>query len=395
MIKFKSNINIDPKIIEIWAKSLLELENKTWKWNDFLWWMDLPKELLESKELEKIQITAIRLWKISEIVVVVGIGGSYIGSKAIIDCFVDPFDCPKVVFAGNCFDEVYHSRLLNFLDKKNYSVIVISKSGTTLETKIAFEKILEHSENKYWKTQIKERFVTITDSKNWILRERTNKIWCESFVIPENIGGRYSVFTACGLLPIAYRWIDISKLLQWALEAQKLTKNTEYKDNLALQYACQRYNFYKKENKLTEIFVPFIQTLWSLWWRWQQLFGESDGKDWWWILPIFLKYSTDLHSMGQFVQDWPKNIFETFVWIENYESSNSLNSACHKWTLDAHQTWWIPILEWKLQKLDEYHIGQFLYFLMKSCAIWWYMLGINPFNQPWVENYKKAMKKYI
>jgi glucose-6-phosphate isomerase len=287
-------------------------------------------------------------------------------------------------------DEIYHLQLLTYLETVSYSVIVISKSGTTHEPKAAFDMIQAHCEDKY--KDSKDRIVAITDASKGLLLQPAKDKGYETFVVPDDVGGRYSVFTPVGLLPLAVGGYDIRALRSGVKIAMKEVYTEK---SPAVQYALQRFEAYKNQGKAIECFVTYEPRLAGLGGRWQQLFGESDGKDGKGLFPACLQYSTDLHSMGQYMQDGPRHLLETMIIVA--PMSNSILSrsqdACIAGTTEAHEEGGVPVLQWLLTDESPETIGQFLYTMMVACALSGYLLGVNPFDQPGVEAYKNAMKK--
>lgn len=396
------------------VEQLKKLKNKTGKGNDFLGWMDLP-ENTSIEDIEKINTTAQHLQQY-EAVVVIGIGGSYLGSKAIIDLFKPYFKAPatEVLFAGQNLDEQYITELLEYLKTKNFAVIVISKSGTTLEPALAFRLLLEQIKVQFGEAEIKERVVAITDEFKGALKKTVDTYQLQSFIVPEDVGGRYSVLTPVGLLPIAVAGIDISKLMASAKNAasELLKENTQ---NPAVVYAAYRHLLYQKgyTNEMMVYAMPKWNAF-SEWWK--QLFGESEGKEHKGIFPVSMNITTDLHSLGQYVQDGKRNIFETFIGFKekqtnlsvdrseenvdglNYIADKSVhfvNSKAEEGTIEAHQSGGVPILKIELNQLDVETVGQMIYFYELSCGISAYLLGVNPFDQPGVEAYKQNMFKLL
>lgn len=394
--------------------ALKRLKAKTGKGNDFLGWMDLPKQT-STADIQKIENVAKRLRKY-EMVVVVGIGGSYLGPKAVVDLFKPYFEKEEteIVFAGQNLDEEYINELLSYTQKKNYGVIAISKSGTTLEPALALRLLLNQLIEKYSEQEIKERVVAITDKNEGALKDLADAYHMEQFIVPDDVGGRYSVLTAVGLLPIAVAGIDISSLLNSAKESltELLLENEE---NPAVLYATYRNLLYQKG--FTNEVMIYSKPKWyafSEWWK--QLFGESEGKDHKGIFPISMNITTDLHSLGQYVQEGKRNIFETFIRFvdketelavnkseANYDKLNYLagkelhfvNSMAELGTMEAHSKGGVPVIEIELKKLDIETVGEMVLFYEISCAISGYVLGVNPFDQPGVEAYKENMFRLL
>ncbi len=393
------------------------LHNKTGQGKDFLGWIDLPAGT--SKDLiNEINLTAKKLQQMSDVVVVTGIGGSYLGAKAVIDALSNNFNDnkkPLIVYAGHNLCEDYMSELINFLNKHSYSIIVISKSGTTTEPAIAFRILKKHIKNQH-PDDYKNRIIAITDKEKGALRQLADKEEYKSFVIPGNVGGRYSVLTPVGLLPVAVAGFDIAKIIEGAKAMQQATNiNVETKQNPAALYAIARNILYKQEKHI-EIFANYHSKLNSFSEWWKQLFGESEGKENKGIFPASVNFTTDLHSLGQLIQEGKRNIFETVLNIENTKNKitipasdnnldkldylinkriSTINKNALLGTLKAHIKGNVPNILLKIPELNEYYTGQLIYFFEISCAISGYLSGINPFNQPGVEEYKNNMFKLL
>jgi len=392
-----------------------KLISKTGKGSEFLGWINLP-ETISNNLISDINNTANELRKISDLIVVIGIGGSYLGSKAIIQALSGSFDHllinnPKIIFAGHNLSEDYHSELIEFLKDKQYSIVVISKSGTTTEPAIAFRILRKDLESKYGKNEAQKRIVAITDKSKGALKELANKEGYKTFIIDDNIGGRYSVLSPVGLLPIACAGFNIENLLSGAKLMMVKAQNKTINQNPIYQYASIRHALYLK-NKTTEILASFSPKLCSFSEWWKQLFGESEGKDNKGIFPATAIYSTDLHSMGQYIQEGLRDIFETLISVEktkfdlkipsdkeNFDNLNYLSDKnidyvskmAESGTIAAHFDGNVPIIKITIPELNEYYLGQLIYFFEKSCALSGYLHGINPFDQPGVEKYKKNM----
>ncbi|MDG5799481.1 glucose-6-phosphate isomerase [Marinilabiliaceae bacterium ANBcel2] len=394
------------------------LQNKSGKGSDFLGWVDLPLSV-SKEEIKDINETAKKLAKSSEVVVVIGIGGSYLGARAVIDALSDSFDLmrskretPAIVYAGQNIGEDYSAELLDLLQERSFSVIVISKSGTTTEPAIAFRLLKGLLEQKYSSEEVKERIVAITDKSKGALRTLVEQEGYKSYIIPDDVGGRYSVLTPVGLLPIAVAGFDIEKLLQGAADMIKLTnEEVSFKDNPATLYAAVRNVLYSKGKK-NEILVNYNPKLhyFAEWWK--QLYGESEGKESKGIFPAAVDFTTDLHSMGQWIQEGERSIFETVISVEesnrnlkvphakedldklNYladKSIDEVNKMAELGTLVAHVDGGVPNIRISVPKLSEYYLGQLIYMFEKACGISGYILGVNPFDQPGVEAYKSNM----
>ena len=399
-------------------KQLETLTNKTGKGNDFLGWLDLPEEI-SPDQLMSIEETAARLRGKADYVVVTGIGGSYLGARAVIDALNDSFDQlkggrknPFILYAGQNIGEDYTYELLDLLKDKSFGIIVISKSGTTTEPAIAFRALKELLETKYDKDEVKERIVAITDAKKGALRTLADQEGYETYIIPDDVGGRYSVLTPVGLLPIAVAGFSISELVRGAKKMRELTAvNVPFEKNPASLYAATRNLLYKKGKKI-EILVNYQPKLHYISEWWKQLYGESEGKENKGIFPASVDFTTDLHSMGQWIQEGERTIFETVVSIAaarhrvliprdegNLDNLNYLagkridevNKMAELGTRIAHTDGGVPNIRIELPELNEYYLGQLLYFFEKACGISGYILGVNPFDQPGVEAYKKNM----
>lgn len=406
------------------ANAYQQLCDKNGKGNDFLGWLDLPEETDEVL-LNQIQNCANRLERQSEIVVVIGIGGSYLGARAVIEALQHsykgfcPFSdnhAPFVTFSGNNISEDNLCELLEVLDNKDYSLIVISKSGTTTEPAIAFRILKKHCEDKYGKDWAKQRIVAITDKARGALKKLADVEGYETFVIPDDVGGRYSVLTPVGLLPIAVAGFDIRQLIVGARAMrQELLTQHKLNDNIAQQYALLRYLLYKNGKKI-ELMVSYNPKL-AFFIEWyKQLFGESEGKEGKGIFPTGATFSTDLHSLGQYIQEGERHLFETVLSIQqsrfqvpipedkdnldglNYllgKSIQDINLTAEEGTRMAHVDGQVPNLRLIVPKVDENNLGQLIYFFEFSCALGGYLLDINPFDQPGVEAYKKNMFRLL
>lgn len=387
--------------------------------NDFLGWVDLPTHY-DKEEFSRIKKAAERIREQADVLVVIGIGGSYLGAKAVIDALNNYFynlqskeerKAPQIVYAGNNISGTYLKQLVDFLEGKEVCLNVISKSGTTTEPAIAFRVLKSWMEQKYGKEEAANRIFATTDKARGALRTLANKEGYETFVIGDDIGGRYSVLTAVGLLPIAVSGIDIDALMEGARAGQEEYSNPELSENMCYQYAAARNILYNK-GKTTEILVDYEPVLFFFAEWWKQLYGESEGKDHKGIFPAAVHFSTDLHSMGQFIQEGRRNLFETVLHIKNSEVDtiirrdeedldglnylsgqgfNFVNEKAFQGTLLAHVDGDTPNLLIHVDKLDAFHLGQLIYFFEKACAISGYLLGVNPFDQPGVEAYKKNM----
>ena len=383
--------------------------------NDFLGWVNLPGNY-DKDEFERIKLAAEKIKKSCDALVVIGIGGSYLGARAAIEFVKSPMynslkkDTPEIYFAGNNISTTALSELLSILDGKDICVNVISKSGTTTEPAIAFRVFKALLIEKYGIDGAKERIFVTTDKEKGTLKHFSDEAGFETFVVPDDVGGRYSVLTAVGLLPIAVAGIDIEKMMLGASDARaKFTVKNE--SNMAIEYAVLR-NCLLRDGKNTEILVGYepYMLMMSEWWK--QLYGESEGKDKKGIFPASVIFSTDLHSLGQYIQDGQRNLFETVISVENpgvsfeipadkdnvdglnFLSGKTLeyvNKKAMQATLIAHNDGGVPNILIELSDRTEYTFGYLVYFFEIACAISGYMLGVNPFNQPGVEAYKKNM----
>ncbi len=399
------------------ADALAKVDNGTGAGNDFLGWVNLPSGV--SKELvDEINATAATLRNECEVVVAIGIGGSYLGAKAVIEALSDSFaaykpatGAPKVVFAGQNIGEDYLFDLMRYLDGKRFGIIVISKSGTTTEPAIAFRLLKEMLERQQGKETAAKRIVAITDEHRGALRQLATEEGYKTFVIADNVGGRFSVLTPVGLLPIAVAGYDIQALLDGARQMEEATKAADYSENIAMLYAATRNVLYRAGKKI-EILVNYNPKLHYFGEWWKQLYGESEGKDGKGIFPAAVDNSTDLHSMGQWIQDGERTIFETVLSVETPEHEtiiptdddnldglnyiagkrvDQVNKMAELGTRIAHVDGGVPNLRITIPALREIYIGQLIYFFEKACGISGYMIGVNPFNQPGVEDYKRNM----
>lgn len=390
------------------------LHEKTGEGREFLGWIDLPREY-DKDEFARIKAAAKKIRDDSQVLIVIGIGGSYLGAKAAIDFLRGPFynhtTNPQIFFVGNNISPNYINGLLKTIEGKDVSVNIISKSGTTTEPAIAFRIFKEYLENKYGKDEAKKRIYATTDKSRGALKSLADKEGYETFVVPDDIGGRYSVLTAVGLLPIAVCGADIDKLMQGAADAMDMYSVPDVEKNDCYRYAAIRNILYNK-GKTVEMLVNYEPELQYMTEWWKQLFGESEGKDHKGIFPAGACFSTDLHSMGQYIQDGLRNLFETVLYVENSKEDivigtdaenidglnflsgktvDYVNKKAFEGTLLSHTDGEVPNLVLKIEALDEYNLGQLFYFFEKACGISGYMLGVNPFDQPGVEGYKKNM----
>lgn len=395
------------------------LHNKSGAGNDYTGWIELPVNY-DKQEFDRIKKAAERIREDSDILIVIGIGGSYLGARAAVEMLSHPFNNylpadkrkgPVVVFAGNNLSSTYLSGLIDLIEGKNISINVISKSGTTTEPAIAFRIFREYMEKKYGAEGARKRIYATTDSSKGALKKLADSEGYESFVIPDDVGGRYSVLTAVGLLPIAVSGIDIDGMMKGAGDACSDFMAKDVRSNVCYQYAAVRNILYRK-GKTTEIMVNYEPQLhyFSEWWK--QLYGESEGKDNKGIFPASVDFTTDLHSMGQYIQEGLRNIFETVISIErppvemgipedkdNIDGLNFLlgksidfvNKKALQGTVLAHVDGDVPNLLIGIPEISAYYFGYMIYFFEKACGIGGYLLGVNPFNQPGVEEYKKNM----
>lgn len=382
--------------------------------NEFLGWLNLP-ENYDKTEFASILKASEKIRNHSEILVVIGIGGSYLGARAAVELLNNHFyqmtSGTKIIFAGQNLSSSYLTDLIEVLKDKEWSINVISKSGTTTEPAIAFRVLKKLLIEKYGKIGAKDRIFVTTDKAKGALKSLATTEGYETFIVPDDIGGRYSVLTAVGLLPIAVSGIDINKIMQGAYDAMVEYANPNFESNSVYQYAVIRNCLYNK-GKTIEMLINYEPSLQYFGEWWKQLFGESEGKDNKGIFPASANFSTDLHSLGQYIQEGRRDIFETVINVENvkhelyveneetdldqlnYLSGKSIdfvNKNAFKGTLLAHIDGGVPNLIVNVQKLDAYGFGYLVYFFEKACAISGYLLGINPFDQPGVEAYKKNM----
>lgn len=396
-----------------------QLHNKTGAGSDYLGWVDLP-ENYNREEFARIQASAKQIQSDSEALVVIGIGGSYLGARAALEMLSHSFynilpkdkrKTPEIYFVGNNISSTYVTHLLQLLEGKDFSVNVISKSGTTTEPAIAFRIFRELLEKKYGKEAARKRIYATTDQEKGALKTLATAEGYETFVIPDDVGGRYSVLTAVGLLPIATAGIDVEAIMKGAADAQHEFSNPKLAENQAYQYAAVRNSLYRK-GKTIEILVNYEPSLHFVSEWWKQLFGESEGKDYKGIYPASVDFSTDLHSMGQFVQDGNRILFETVIQVDqvadhitigtdpddldglNFLSGKTMdfvNKKAFQGTMLAHTDGNVPNLIVTLPDMTPYSFGYMVYFFEKACGISGYLMGVNPFDQPGVEAYKKNM----
>ncbi|MED4455275.1 glucose-6-phosphate isomerase [Metabacillus fastidiosus] len=395
------------------------IHEKTGAGSEYLGWVDLPLDY-NKEEFGRIQQSAEKIKNDSDVLLVIGIGGSYLGAKAAIEMLNHSFynalhkdqrKTPQIIFVGNNISSTYMNDVIDLLEGKDFSINVISKSGTTTEPALAFRLFRKKLEEKYGKEEVKGRIYATTDKAKGALKTLANEEGYESFIIPDDVGGRYSVLTAVGLLPIAVSGVDIEAVMKGAQDAGKEFSNSELEENAAYQYAAVRNLLYNK-GKTIEMLVNYEPGLqyFSEWWK--QLFGESEGKDQKGIFPASANFSTDLHSLGQYVQEGRRDLFETIINVEkprheltieaeasdldglNYlegKTVDFVNKKAFQGTMLAHTDGGVPNLVITIPKMDAYTFGYLAYFFEKACAMSGYLLGVNPFDQPGVEAYKVNM----
>ncbi|AIQ62898.1 Glucose-6-phosphate isomerase [compost metagenome] len=396
-----------------------QLHSKTGTGSDYTGWIDLP-QTYDKEEFARIQAAAKKIQGDSEVLIVIGIGGSYLGARAAIESLTHSFynnldkskrKTPEIYFAGNNISSTYVTHLLQLIEGKDFSVNVISKSGTTTEPAIAFRIFRAALEKKYGKEEARKRIYATTDKARGALKTLATEEGYETFVIPDDVGGRYSVLTAVGLLPIAAAGISIEEIMAGAAAAADEFNNPDVATNLSYQYAAVRNALYRK-GKTTEILVNYEPSLHYVSEWWKQLFGESEGKDFKGIYPSSVDFSTDLHSMGQFIQEGNRNIFETVIQVDQVrehitiesdpddldglnflagQTVDFVNKKAFQGTLLAHTDGQVPNLVVTIPDQTPYSFGYLVYFFEKACGISGYLLGVNPFDQPGVEAYKKNM----
>jgi Glucose-6-phosphate isomerase len=396
-----------------------DLVNKTGAGNDFLGWIDLPVDY-DKEEFARIQKSAAKIQNDSEVLLVIGIGGSYLGARAAIEFLRHSFynsvskeirKTPEIYFCGNNISSNYMNHLIDVIGDRDFSINIISKSGTTTEPAIAFRVFKKRLIQKYGKAEAAKRIYATTDKARGALKNLATEEGYESFVVPDDVGGRFSVLTAVGLLPIAASGADITKLMEGAASMRQYCLNNSFEENDALKYAAVR-NVLLRKGKSIEILVNYEPSLHFVSEWWKQLYGESEGKDQKGIFPAAVDFTTDLHSMGQFIQDGQRTLFETVINIEkssteiileeeevdldglNYLAGKSvdfINKSAMKGTLLAHTDGNVPNLQVTLPEQNEFYLGELFYFFEFACGVSGYMLGVNPFDQPGVESYKKNM----
>lgn len=399
------------------AKELLV--SKTGAGNDFLGWIDLPVDY-DKDEFARIKKAAAKIQSDSEVLLVIGIGGSYLGARAAIEFLRHSFynvvskeirKTPEIYFVGNSISSTYIRHLMDVIGDRDFSVNMISKSGTTTEPAIAFRVFKEMMEKKYGKEEAAKRIYATTDRVKGSLKHLATEEGYETFVVPDDIGGRFSVLTAVGLLPIAVSGADIDKLMEGARAGRETALNAHFEENDSLKYAAIR-NILLRKGKEIEILANYEPSVHYVSEWWKQLYGESEGKDQKGIFPASVDLTTDLHSMGQFIQDGSRNMFETVINIEtsreelvlqeepvdldglNYLAGKSVdfvNKSAMNGTILAHTDGQVPNLMVKVPEVNEFYLGELFYFFEFACGVSGYLLGVNPFNQPGVESYKKNM----
>ena len=421
------NARVFEKNLMKYAKRVVEIHNKLHEKakdkKEFCGWLDLPTDY-DKKEFEKIKKSAKKIQSDSDILLVIGIGGSYLGARATIEALTNTFynmqdksqrKTPQILYVGNNLSTTYIRDLIDYIGDKDISINVISKSGTTTEPAIAFRIFREIMESKYSLKEARNRIYVTTDAKKGALKELAKKEKYTTFTIPDNVGGRYSVLTAVGLLPIATAGIDIDKLMEGARIAQDKYSDENLKYNECYKYAVIRNMLYEKEKNI-ELLVTYEPKMHYFIEWWKQLFGESEGKEQKGIYPSGAEFTTDLHSLGQYIQEGRRNLFETVINIENSENDiimkaeeddldklnylegktlDYINKKAMEGTIKAHVDGDVPNIKINIEKLDEFNIGQLIYFFELSCAMSGSILGINPFNQPGVEKYKINMFKLL
>lgn len=429
-----SNVKLELKYTKIDTKEIMkykekvqeihqELQENKNKEEEFLGWLDLPTKY-NKKEFEKIKKCAKKIREDSEILVVIGIGGSYLGARAVIESLTHSFynllpkeerKSPQILYVGNNISGKYLEDLVELIGNRDLSVNVISKSGTTTEPAIAFRFFREFMENKYGIKEARKRIYVTTDKEKGALKTLADKEGYETFIIPNNVGGRYSVLTPVGLLPIATAGIDIEKLMNGARFAEEKYNDENLKYNDCYKYAVARNLLYKNDKNI-EILVSYKPNLHYFIEWWKQLFGESEGKDGKGIYPSGAEFTTDLHSLGQYIQEGRKNLFETVINVEKEESNikinvdednldeinyladktmDYVNKKAMEGTINAHVEGDVPNIVINMEKIDEETIGHLIYFFELACAMSGKILGVNPFNQPGVEKYKTNMFKLL
>lgn len=401
-----------PKIEQEIQKAHKALHDYSGKGSDFLGWLELPNNY-DKDEFELVKKSAVKIQKSSEVLLVIGIGGSYLGAKAALEMLNKHFDKEKkveIIFVGHHISSSYIADLVDYIDGKDFSINVISKSGTTTEPAIAFRIFKKILEEKYGKSESKDRIFATTDKAKGALRTLADKEGYTTFVVPDDVGGRFSVLTAVGLLPIAVSGVNIDDMMKGAKDAyQEYLENSL--DNEAYKYVAVRNLLYRSGKKI-EMLVNYEPSLFFVGEWWKQLYGESEGKDKLGIFPASASFSTDLHSLGQYIQDGERHLFETVLNVQNPrremfveadelnldglnylagKTVDYVNKQAFLGTTIAHNDGGVPNIIIDLPKTDAYTFGYMVYFFEKACAVSGYVLGVNPFNQPGVEDYKRNM----
>ncbi|MFV0314558.1 MAG: glucose-6-phosphate isomerase [Anaerotignum sp.] len=392
------------------------LHNKTGKGNDFLGWLDLPQDY-DKEEFARIKLAAKKIKQNSSVLIVIGIGGSYLGTRTALDFIKSPYynelkkDTPDIYFVGNNISSAYLNDILQILGDRDFSINVISKSGTTTEPAVAFRVFKQLLEKKYGKEEAANRIYATTDKARGALKEMCDKEGYETFVIPDDVGGRFTVLTPVGLLAMAVANVDIDAVMAGARDAMQIYANPIMEENECYQYAAMRYLFYK-EGKSIEILANYEPHLTSFGEWYKQLYGESEGKDGKGIFPVCANFSTDLHSIGQFIQEGSRYFFETVLWSKEPKTTATIpfdekdgdglnflagkelhfvNSKAFAGTMLAHMDGGVPNMKIEIERMDEWHFGALVYFFEKAVGMSGYLLDVNPFDQPGVEAYKKNM----
>ena len=405
--------------VQLARRAATLLDDRSGPGNDYLGWLDLPVSY-DREEFDRIKKAARRIQQQSEILVVVGIGGSYLGARAALQFLGSAFDPmidkgrPTIIFAGTQLSSDYHTDLLNLLKDRDFSVNMISKSGTTTEPAIAFRFLRELLEEKYGEEAARERIYATTDRKKGALKTLADREGYETFVVPDDVGGRFSVLTAVGLLPLAVANVDLDQLMKGAAAARERYAE-DHRDNDCYRYAAVR-NALLQRGKIIEMLVAYEPRLQNIGEWWKQLFGESEGKDGKGIFPTSAMFTTDLHSLGQYIQDGRRHLFETLIHLEsvrselniesdesnldglNYLTGKSLeyvNEKAIQGTIEAHVEGGVPNIILRVPAPTAYHLGELFFFFERACAVSGYMLGVNPFDQPGVEAYKRNMFRLL
>ncbi len=421
------NSGIDTKEIQEYSKKVKEIHEELQKnknnEDEFLGWIDLP-ENYDKEEFERIKKAAKKIQKDSDVLLVIGIGGSYLGARAVIESLTNSFynmqekgkrKTPQIIYVGNTLSSNYIHDVMELIEDKDFSINVISKSGTTTEPAVAFRIFRELLEAKYDLKEARGRIFVTTDKEKGALKKLAIKENYQTFVIPDNIGGRYSVLTAVGLLPIAVAGIKIDKLMEGARQAREKYSDSSLKYNECYKYAVARNILYGNDKNI-EILVNYEPKMHYMTEWWKQLYGESEGKDEKGIFPTGAEFTTDLHSLGQYIQEGRRNLFETVIKINtpendmkvsldeddldglNYLTGKSIdyiNKKAMEGTIEAHVVGDVPNILIEMEKLDELNLGKLIYFFELACAMSGKILGVNPFNQPGVEKYKKNMFRLL